>query len=63
MPDLVPPVHENMNFRLRKNGTRGGSTPWHVFRCNDPRCGATAGVRWDVLMEFVREGLRGDGDA
>lgn len=53
-------VHEDMTFRLRKNGTRGGSTCWHVFTCNDPRCKAKAGVRWDVLMEIIRDGLASD---
>jgi hypothetical protein len=40
-----------------KNGRKGGSWSWHVFRCNDPKCPAEMGVRWDVMARTLDEGL------
>jgi hypothetical protein len=50
-------VYDRADLNRAQNGRKGGSTFWHVFRCNDPRCPAEAGVRWDVLAELVASGL------
>lgn len=46
-------VYDGSIHTLKRNGQRGGSTMWHMFRCNCLACEAVAYVRWDVLMVFV----------
>lgn len=53
---IVTDRNHPIDFRLRRNGTRGGSTMWWRFVCNDINCPARLLVRWDVLAEFVNGG-------
>lgn len=43
----------------RRKGICGGG--WHVFHCNTADCTGRVGVRWDVLMNFIADGLAGAG--
>jgi len=52
-PDRTRPL----DFTLKRNGYRGGSTLWLRYACNDPNCPARAWVRWDKLSEFVTAGV------
>lgn len=45
-------------YRDRLGRRNNGSCAWYTFMCNNPDCPGTAAVRWDVLMDFIAEGLR-----
>lgn len=45
--------HVAVFFGRNKRGYGTGSTMWHRFACNDPKCQAEMLVRWDVMADFV----------
>ena len=55
-------VADGIEWNRRTNGSKGGSTSWTRYRCNDPHCPAIALVRWDALAAFVTAGIEGDAD-
>lgn len=50
-------MHDGMEWDRKRNGYKGGSTAFHRFRCNDPKCPAIllVNVVWlaDRLAEYV----------
>jgi hypothetical protein len=62
-------LYDGMEFTLKRNGHKGGSTMWHRFSCNSPIGGSRAGcagrllVRWDVINDLIRSGQSGEKDA
>lgn len=48
-------VYEGSENRSLGGHRAKGSTQWHRFACNDPRCLAKLLVRWDVLAGFINQ--------
>lgn len=48
-------VYRGFDYQRDKAGRprRNGMCWWHLFKCNDPKCSAVAGVRWDTLANFI----------